>query len=83
MPFLQNARVRGGACARVDLDFGDPISHKSIKATSMTNKQPTLIDIIRGASIPERHKALDEIKEAAKHLPTEELKVLNHFLPKR
>ena len=44
-----------------------------------TNKQPTLIDIIRGASV-DRHKVLDQIAAAAPSLPTAELKSLISIL---
>lgn len=74
MPFLASCTCEGTVCKCTDV-FGHLDASSQTKATPMT-KPLTLIDIIRGASDPDRHKALDQINAAAKHLPTAELKTL-------
>jgi hypothetical protein len=85
-----------GACKCTDPDGRQLVPHthsdsdaatgESIFATILNTKAQTmtkptsLIEMIRGASAPDRFKALNEIVAAAKHLPTDELKVLNSFL---
>jgi hypothetical protein len=80
--FLLACSCQGDECSCSDAATGDPIFATILNATKAQpmTKHTSLIEMIRGASDADRHKALNEIVAAAKHLPTDELKVLNSFL---
>jgi hypothetical protein len=79
--FLLACSCQGDECSCSDVATGESIFATILNTKAQTMTKPTsLIEMIRGASAPDRHKALNEIATAAKHLPTDELKVLNSFL---